>query len=326
MRTSVVGSFPLEYSESNVERVMLDLWRIGVDAPTYPQLRSFIDIYMEPLVKAGIVDRKGNFYFSSPERISEAKFPAPAIDEAEIATRIVREEKLGFKWLRAPVTGPLTLASRIYVRPETALGLNATLLAHKELVKEVLAKYIREYVKYLVNMGFNIVFLDEPVLGVIVGRKRILLGYTETELSDIISSVIEQPGIEKGVHVCGRVSNKLFTLLASTKGIDFRNLELHDTPQNIDVINGSLLEKNDKKLSPGVISSKKPIVEDENEIETLLRRISERAKGRMDLVSPDCGFGGLREAGESINVYSIVLKKLERLTSVVRRLEKELTS
>ncbi len=324
MRTSVVGSFPLEYSESNVKRVMLDLWRIGIDAPTYPQLRSFIDIYMEPLVRAGIVDRKGNFYFSSPERISEAKFPVPAIDEAEIAARIIREEKMGFKWLRAPVTGPLTLASRIYVRPETALGLNATLLAHKELVKGVLAKYIREYVKYLVNLGFNIVFLDEPVLGVIVGRKRILLGYTENEISDIISSVIEQPGVEKGVHVCGRVSDKLFTLLASTEGINFINLELHDTPQNIDVIDGSLLEKNDKKLSPGVVSSKKPIVEDENEIETLLRRICERAKGRVDLVSPDCGFGGLGEAGESIDVYSIVLKKLERLTSVVRRLEKEI--
>ena len=64
-RTSHVGSFPLDYAKDLVERILVELHEIGLSVPPYPQMRSFIDIYLEPLAKRGVLEKRGVFYVLS---------------------------------------------------------------------------------------------------------------------------------------------------------------------------------------------------------------------------------------------------------------------
>ncbi len=321
VRTSHVGSFPLPHSVENVERVIRDLWRVGLDVPPYPQLRSFIDIYLQPLAENGFLVEKGGFYFlEDPGKLRDLMGYEPFIPEAEELVKAVRDGVVGFKWLRGPVTGVFTLSSRIYLEKDISRGLYATLLRESRLV-EFIADYVRRNLEYLAGLGYNVLFIDEPVLGVLVGRRRILLGYSEESIREIIGRVYRGlPGMH-GIHVCGRISPRLFNLLSSIKELNILNFEFHDNPLNKEFIDKELLEANDKLLAPGIASSKNPVVEPLDELRTLLGEIIERAGGRVDLVSADCGFGGLAvDEGGSEKAYLIGLEKLRRIKRVVDEL------
>ena len=47
--TTVVGSWPLNHSSENMEKVFTDLIQIGIDYPCYPQLTSMISQFFYPL-------------------------------------------------------------------------------------------------------------------------------------------------------------------------------------------------------------------------------------------------------------------------------------
>lgn len=321
IRTSHVGSFPLPHSIENVGRILGDLHSVGIDVPPYPQMRSFVDIYLEPLVERGVLVKKGEFYYlSSVERLEELRRHEPSIPEAEEAIRIVREKKYRFKGLRAPVTGVFTLSSRIYVDAEKPATLDNTLVARKELV-EYMVEYVRRHAEYMARLGYTVLFTDEPFLGVIVGRRRLLFGYTEDEIIEALNRVYTGIPGEHAVHVCGRISPRLFEILSRVEELKILNFEFQDNPANIDVISRDVLEENDKLLAPGIASSKKPIVEDAGELAGLLKRVGEKAGWRIDLVSADCGFGGLAvESGDPYEAYSIGLRKLENIVKAVQSL------
>lgn len=324
LRTSHVGSFPLDYSRENVLRIARDLYRIGIDAPPYPQMRSFIDIYLDPLVKIGVLTKKNTGFFinTSVEELAEIKPPRPRIPEAEDLVEYVREKKVFFKWLRAPVTGVFTLASRIYVGD--SIGIENSLLPKLHVVKDFFIEYARSFIKYLTSLGYNIVFIDEPVLGVIVGGKRILYGLTEDEVIDIIDEVLGVWSRETGIHVCGRISRKLFGILVKTNRLKFLNFEFHDNPKNIESIDKSLLEKHDKLIAPGIASAKKPVVEDTRELLSILTRVYEASRGRIDMVSADCGFAGLRNTLSSQEEeYRVSINKLKNIVMAVKLFEKK---
>ncbi len=326
MRTSHVGSFPLEDSIDNIKKILIDLWEIGLDAPPYPQLRSFIDIYLEPLVKEKILISKNGFYFVKDlkdiENIIDHK---PHIPEAEYTIKYIRENKLGFKWLRAPVTGVFTLASRIYVQQDISIGLTATLINKPEYLGSII-KYVRNHLEYLKGLGYNILFVDEPTLGVIVGKRRILYGYNEDIIRDIYDELFYDLGEENGIHVCGRISPKLFEILTTTKRIKYLNFEFHDNPRNIESIDKSLLVENNKYIAPGVASAKKPVVESVYEIINVLKKLIEKIDYRIDLVSADCGFGGLiDETNDPAKSYNISLEKLKNIVKAVKIIKKEVS-
>lgn len=321
IRTSHVGSFPLDYSRENVSTIMRDLRSIGIDAPPYPQLRSFIDIYLQPLVDEDVVRTKDGFYFINIDRVDDIRKIKPKVLEAEDAVEALRKYDLEFKWLRAPVTGVFTLASRLYVEEDIGRGLYATLLSRKNLVRDILAPYIRSFVEYLLGLGYNIVFLDEPILGVIVGKRRIILGYTEDFIADTINYLLKNVNVERGIHVCGRISGKLFELLASIESLNILNFEFYDTRENLDIIEYGILEKYDKLLAPGIVSAKKPFVEEPDKIRKLLNEVYRLAGGRIDLVSGDCGFAGLKDTlDDPLETYRISIEKLKRIVSIVREL------
>ncbi|RLG83690.1 MAG: methionine synthase [Thermoprotei archaeon] len=320
MRTSHVGSFPLSYSRENVDRIMKDLWSIGIDVPPYPQLRSFIDIYLQPLLNEGIIYSKNGFYYIKFNQIDRIHKIKPKISEAEDAINAMIKYNLLFKWLRAPITGPFTLASRIYV-DDLSKSLYATLLSKKDFIMDALAPYIRSFIEYLVDLGYNVLFLDEPILGVIVGKKRIILGYNEEYIIDTINYILKGISVEKGIHVCGRISDKLFKILAKIDSLDILNFEFYDTRENLEIIDHKVLEKNDKLLAPGIVSAKNPSIEGLDEIKKLLEKIYRIANGRIDLVSGDCGFAGLRNALDNpLDSYRISIEKLRRIVAIVQEL------
>ncbi len=322
MLVSHVGSFPLDPQPGIEERILEDLYRIGVDVPPYPQLRSFIDIYLEPLANKGLLEKKGDFYYTSIDRLLDERPPRLSVREAEIAIEIIRRKNLRFKGLRAPVTGPYTLASRVYFEdPER--GLRATMVSKPDIVASFFVEYVRGFIEYMRDLGYNTIFVDEPILGVIVGKRRILYGHNIDSIIDNLEKLFSVKGMNNisGIHVCGRISNKLFEILSHVRGLTILNFEFKDTPENLDIIDYKLLEKNDKILAPGVASAKKPIVESIDEIRELLEKIYDKVHGRIDYVSADCGFGGLKGAfDDPYKAYEVGLKKLENIVIAVREL------
>ncbi|MEL9940572.1 MAG: methionine synthase [Ignisphaera sp.] len=321
IRTSHVGSFPLSYSEDNIRRVLRDLKRIGLDVPTYPQLRSFIDIYLKPLESLGIVYSRRGIYFSSKKNFEKAP-PEVVIEDAEKTIEIVRSEGLSFKWLRGPVTGAFTLSSRIYLSEDVSKGLQSTVLADKDIVKDFFTIFVGNMVNRLSSLGYNIVFVDEPALTFIVGR-RILYGWTEEEIIEVLSKVSKSATTsEVGIHICGHLNPKILEIVSRVDKIKYLSLEFFATPSNIDLIDKSLLDKYDKIVSPGIVAASKPSVESVDEAYTTLLKVYERSGGRVDLVSGDCGFGGLRGSlGDEEKEYAISIDKLKTVVEAVRRLE-----
>ena len=308
MKVSHVGSFPKAVT---VEKAFKDMVSIGVDVPPYPQIRGFIDIYLEPLVDINLLKRKGELYFADPKLLLESKPPTLEIPEAIQVSRLSAEMKVSN--LRGPVTGPLTLASRVYREGERG-GLESTILASKDVVVEFMVEYVRNAIKHLVDIGYNYIFVDEPILGNIVGAKRILYGYTEDDLVELYEKVYKGfPNIVKGIHVCGRIPPRLLNILVRIKPLNLLNHEFKDTPENLNSISREALENHDKILSPGIVSSKSLRVESLDETINLLQRLVENyGLERLDLVSADCGFGGL---GVTTEAYEVAIKKL----IVVRR-------
>ncbi|MGC9011576.1 methionine synthase [Thermogladius sp.] len=313
MKTSHVGSFPLEFSLENVSLIARDLYEVGVDVPPYPQLRNFIEIYMEPLVAGGFVTLRGESYFLSKSLGAEDVVFEGRIEEAEVFVDHARS--LGFRGLRAPVTGPFTLSSKVLLAEGG--GLESTGLANADVVR-AMARYVNSVLKYMERLGFNYLFIDEPILGVVVGARRFLFGWDEGSIADVIETVFKGIGGYHGIHVCGRVSRRLFDLLVDVPAVDFLNFEFHDSPENLNIVDGERLSSRGKVLAPGVASSKRPEVESVEEIRGLLRELLAKARGRVDLVSADCGFGGLSTAsGSRREAYEVALRKLANIKKAV---------
>ncbi len=325
MLTSHVGSFPLTYNEKNFERALLDLASIGIDVPPFPQLRSFVEMYLEPLVRVGIIESSEQPFLnveplSAFDMIARVNV-ADSIPEIKHAIEIVKGRGLTFSGLRAPITGIFTLSSQIYVDKSRGRELNNSLLATKNF--EFLEEMILRVVDYVKSLGYTHLFFDEPVLGVVVGRRRIALGLSAESIVNTLSRLARKAHpLKVGVHVCGRITPLLLEILCQVDGVTYLNFEFAATPQNIDVLDKQLLEKYDKIIAPGIVNTKSFRIESVDEACAILRKVIERVgEERIDLVSGDCGFGALREAGRGEEeAYSIAISKLQVVVEAVRRI------
>lgn len=321
IRTSHVGSFPLNYTHENIERVLLDLYNIGIDVPPYPQLRSFIDIYLKPLETAGHLYNRNGYYYLVKDSVDNIPKTNVVVYEAEDTINTIKKYNLLFKWIRAPITGVFTLASRIYVTDSDSKSLASTCLSNKELTLGIFKEFVKNIVKYMIELGFNVVFIDEPVFNYIIGRKKILFDYRDEEIIDVIDSVAKvHSGIEFGVHICGKINTKIIDIILQAQRIRYINIELHDSPSNIDLVSKESLEKYDKFIAPGVVSAQKPYVESVDDVFNIMRTIYTKVGDRIDLVSGDCGFGGFKGMlGDQEKEYSIALNKLRVVVEGVKK-------
>lgn len=326
MRSSHVGSLPLTYTPQNVRKAVRALHSVGLEVPPYPQLRGFIETFLGPLEEVGALQRRRGLYFSSPRQLLEARLRTFSVAEAEEAVRAISEEGLRFKALRGPVTGPLTLASRVYLSEDPSRGLAATALASPELVKEVFLNLVGGFVEYLRTLGYSIVFIDEPALTLVVGR-RLMGGWSEGEILEVLSSAAKRAApSEVGIHVCGPLNPRLLEVLAAVDGVRYLSLEFASTPSNLRLLNRALLEKYDKVVSPGIVKSSSPRVESREEALAILEKVYEGSGGRVDLVSGDCGFGGLRGSlGDEESEFATSLSKLRVVVEAVVELRARLS-
>lgn len=321
IRTSHVGSFPLDYSYENVERIVKDIYSIKLDAPPYPQLHNFIDIYLKPLeIKEYLYSRRG-YYYIIKDKIDYISKININVQEAEDMINIIKKHSINFKWLRAPITGAFTLASKIYFSEDIDKGLASSCLNNKNLVLDIFSKFVKNIVKYMINLGFNIIVVDEPVFNYIIGRKKNLFDYKDEEIIQVLDYITEEnSGVEYGVHICGKLNNKIIDIILQTKKIKYINIELHDSRLNIELIHKENLEKYDKYIAPGVVSAQKLSVESSDDILNILNLVYVKSGGRIDLVSGDCGFGGLKGlAGNREKEYEVAISKLRMIVDSVKK-------
>lgn len=314
--SSHVGSFPLQHSWNNVLKVFKDLIEIGVDIPPFPQMRSFINMYLEPLVEIGILKKHGLKYLGCEKTLLEMEPLKIEIKEAHIVSNEAR--KYGIEMLRAPITGPLTLSSKVYFSEG---GLSSTAIASKDVTLGFFVEYVKNIVKQMVNLGYNLIVIDEPILAIIVGRKTILFGYKPEDIIEIYHNLFKPAkNAFKGIHVCGKLPASLPKILVQIDNLNILNHGFKDSIENLEVFSKDLLEKYDKILSPGIISSRKMKIESFEETYRLLIKLLEKFENRVNVISADCGFGALKSEKITFEeAYNIAKKKLHLLVSVVRK-------
>lgn len=304
MRASHVGSYPLEHSLENMVKAYSDTLSVGVSVPPIPQLRSFTDIYLEPLVRDRRLLRIGEGRYA-PMDLRE---PSLDLRELELFLEVSRADPRN---LRLAVAGPLTLASRV------GGDFHSSMVADREAVLSFFVPYVRKVAEWASSRDIGYFFLDEPILGLMVGRK-ILFGYSETDLVAIYEDVLSGFRYSSGMHVCGRISPLLSRVLMRVP-VRYLSHEFHDTRENLEVFKKEELEEYGKVLSPGIVSARSIEVESLEEVRSLLGLLIDRFGGdRLDLVSADCGFGGLR--GYS-NAYEVSLRKLKLLADAASSFE-----
>jgi methionine synthase II (cobalamin-independent) len=216
--------------------------------------------------------------------------------------------------LKAPLTGPFTLAS--YIETKTGSFPFNTAITNKEIVKQ-LTRIISKSCNR-VSEEASVISIDEPILGTIVGT-RILFGYSEEDIVETYDYLKNKCGKKiVGTHICGKISPKMATTLLHTK-LDFLSHEFFDTPENIKVYTPRKLEESRKVLSVGCLSSKNPNIEKSEEILKTMKKFGEY---KELFFTPDCGFRNLIIEKSREKGYKKSIEKLKNMIEATKKLNK----
>lgn len=315
MKTSHVGSYPLDHSLENLRRAFLDTIDAGITVPSLPQLRPFTDMYLDPLVEMGYLEPAGGGKYRPLNLAGEPELPK--FEEVEWFLGIAEETGFDLSSVRLPLTGPFTLASRV----ETGEGgICSSMLADKKALFDFFIPYVARIAREMDSRGFGFIFIDEPIVGLLVGR-RILFDYSEEDIVGSYEIMFSGVKAERGTHICGKLSPKLVDLLMRLP-ITYLSHEFYDSRSNLERFSKEKLEEGGKVISPGVVSAQSMEVESKEEVVELLKEVVKRfGYERVDLVSGDCGFGGLKAAGPE--AYDIAVRKLKLIAEVVQSLSSE---
>ena len=330
--TTVVGSFPYENTPENMEQAFWDQIQAGVDYPCYPQLVSMMDQFFEPAMKAecGIVKKGKKYYLDGDFKIPSKPI---ALEYGQFVLDFLEkypEVKSKIKGWKACLTGPFTLAGEIIVPSERVNGKRPILfeepraIMNAEIVSQIatmMANIAREYVK----MGASIVSMDEPSLGLIIGKRKCFF-HPESTYTDLLNKAIEPISTNSSIHVCGRISPRLRDVLLNTNV----NIVDHEFQKedNANLYERAQLESKNKVLAYGILESSVAYQEQgtlESYVETpaiLEEKMSQVVStyGRDNLIfKPDCGFGGLKAIFGQELAAEIVRKKLSTLADVMQK-------
>lgn len=271
---------------------------------------------------AGLIKAIDRRYLASEEKLLNANISEIEIEEATIISK--EAEKLNIQTLRAPITGPLTLASSVYLAK--GLHLSATALARKNIVLTFFKEYVKSAVRRMVSLNYKFIVIDDPMLANVIGKRIILYGYSEEEIINLYNEIFREAASRiTGIHVCGRLSPKLVNILAQISRLNVLNHEFKDNPENMTVFSKGLLEKYDKILSPGIVSSRNLEIEGFDETYSLLRNLISKFGDRINIITADCGFKALKTPNISYEkAYSVAIRKLRLIVEAVSKANKEL--
>ncbi len=318
-----VGSFPLKNTRENILRSTQDILSIPVDYPNYVQLEDMAHQFLQPLAESELgITQEGERYRLTGELKEPTEPIATEALKVLIELRKKRRFKKKIKGVKACITGPFTLSSRIMLDTPNLGLLGETALSDPVLVgkvAEVVVKIASDYRQ----MGVDYITLDEPILSVIVGRKLLLHQHTDAGIIEIIDKAVSRVDGLKGIHVCGRISRRLADMLLETN-LDVLDHEFKDSESNFAVYRREDFERHDKKLGLGVASSRVLKVEPVDEMKAMLKRgIDTFGEDNILMVKPDCGFRGLDTEGSLEGVaYNAAIGKLRNLRRAIDSLKR----
>jgi len=293
---------------------MDDLLNVGIDFPAYPQLRDMDKQFLGDLARqdSGIVFEDGTFKLKS-KRIRGDVSP-PGLDPLLWALKYLDDLGVSGKIrMKAPITGPFTLAS--YIQTGTGSFPFNTAASDPELVRQIadiVEKSCEEASRHV-----DMISIDEPILGLLVGS-RTTFSHKEDDIINVLNRMKEACGDRiVGTHICGRMSPRLADLLLRTE-LDFLSHEFYDTPENVKAYPPRKLRESGKVLSVGCVSTKNPKIETPDEILEVMKKF--RGYGDCLIFTPDCGFRKLLTSNlNKDEAYKISIKKLRNMVDAAKR-------
>jgi methionine synthase II (cobalamin-independent) len=322
LATEDVGSMPLlddfDEGRKNVDQAITDKVKVGLDYPCYPQLvgrpSKPMDMglqFLLPLSKVNpgihIDPHRGQAHLIS----DEIKEPSAVIgvERAEYYMGLLRDSGLieKLRGVKACVTGPFTLAS--YLDSHNMLTCGAS----KMNVVRALARILSRSCGRLSDLGFDLINVDEPFLSLILGKDKTLYRYDGQFVLEMLNTLINEIKCFSAIHVCGAVTPMVKSVLLSSEA-DIVDHEFVGCSRNDQAYSKDDLEKTNKFLAYGCVSSVTPQVETVKEISASLHKAL-KLYGPRVIVKPDCGFGGMHG---TLGAYETVLAKLKNMIEASR--------
>ena len=325
-----VGSFPLKNTIENITKATKDLLSIPIDYPNYVQLEDMVHQFLQPISVKYTSGTTNYWDTEEGERYSLSRnlktFKNSISNDAfKILLKFSKnnEFKKDLKGIKACVTGPFTLSSRIMLNNRNSGPFGETALSNPSVVKkitDVVSKIVGDYYK----MGADYVTIDEPLLSVLVGKNLLLNQYPDAEIVEIINKCSSEVKSLSGIHICGRISRRLAEILLQSN-ISVIDHEFKDTESNFGVYSKSDFESHDKKLGFAVTSSKIMRIESVAEIELMLTKgLKTFGKENILMVKPDCGFRGLDPKGHlDDTAYTSSISKLKNIRLAFNSLQRK---
>ncbi len=329
LKTTVVGSFPLEYSLDNMRRAMLDQVRAGINFPCYGQLSDMNLMFLEPLAEESCGIKVASGEARVIGQLEVPKKPI-ALNFLKFAQDFLKNNPSeGVDGIKIPITGPLTLASVTKVSEKHAA------LEYPDFVLQF-SKIVAEIAKWYDEAGAGIITIDEPCLA--------YAGWIGIE-PDVIIEAINKPmrtvkNAIRSIHVCGDISGVAGTLLQSEAQVLDHSFK--DSPKNLGAYSKKIFERTDKMIGFGCVSSSADpqllldirdgkaqwtdAVESIDEIEKLILEGGKRFGLDRLMIIPDCGFGGMRGFFKDDTGQRIAVQKLKNMVMAARRIRESLIS
>ena len=298
MKSTVVGSFPVEVKEPSSAKDKLlnafgayDPFKDAIKASVIAQLDAGVDIISDGQVRGDMVSIFTEYIpgmkivDGNTEIVSKIRNPTREISvkDLQFAKKVMRDYFNGTipegKGVKGIITGPNTIvhSSRIagfYKSKEDAI----IDLAHSlKFEVDAIAKKVEPvYIQ-----------IDEPFLSTgMVDMK------TAREAIDILHEGLEIP---LGMHVCG-ILRDAFTDI-SRFNVEILDFEFAGNSVNLDVLKDNYSLVSDKKIGFGCLDSSVNTVDDEADVDNLIKEAIEIVGRDNLLLDPDCG---LRRAPKDV--------------------------
>jgi len=299
MRTTVIGSYPLRYSELGpdaVRQAVQEQISAGIQLVTDGQTRGdMILVYAGALKGTEVKAEKGSAGGEGKLHITGKVEPGDASIFVEdfLEARKVAGNRAEVK---ACITGPATLVFSSILETKHYKGYRDRVLYMDA------AAALLSVAKALEKAGATQFQLDEPFFSV---------GVPMDIAQEAVESIASGLKGEMALHVCGDVS-KVFDRLLTFKGIRLLSHGFAGTPSNLERVSREKLEKAGKLLGFGCVDTASERVESDTEVMDLVKKgISKLGADNM-VVHPDCGLRALPP--------DVARAKLRALGNAVRRL------
>ncbi len=339
LASTVVGSFPLTNTPENMAKAFQGQIEAGITHPCYPQLVSMTGQFLEPLrMLTGALELRGKEYYllkdfdlpANPIALEYGKFVVDFLAKnPDLAKRI--------QGTKACLTGPFTLSGDVLLE-ESGLGQGVKKQIFTEpraiMVDWMVAKFaslLQGIAKAYSDMGFQIISMDEPTLSLMVGRKTYIFHKHDFILEQLNKAMAGIKGWPS-VHVCGRLAPLLRDLLLESRA-KILDHEFVSWEQNWEIYTRQDLEKHDKFVAVGVVSSKvnadpgktKPVdyVESVGFIESVMTKAIDLFGADRVIFKPDCGLGGLKGTFAEAFAYEIAMGKLRNIGTALANVRKK---